>query len=113
MKPLFTHCLATDHTEIRGQPSVALAAACGLLIALLLSPAFAAEAPTPATDSGTSQTSTEASSDTITGAGSDSTTNSNRPLTGSEARRANDKGGVFRPSEDISEDLAVSFPVDI
>ncbi len=34
-------------------------------------------------------------------------------LSGSEQRRANDKGGVFRPSEDISEDLAVTFPVDI
>ncbi len=37
----------------------------------------------------------------------------NRTLSGSEQRRADDKGTVFRPSEDISEDLAVTFPVDI
>lgn len=38
---------------------------------------------------------------------------SGAPQTGAEKRRAGDKGGVFRPSEDISEDLAVTFPVDI
>ena len=32
---------------------------------------------------------------------------------GSQQRRAGDKGGVFSPSEDISEDVAITFPVDI
>lgn len=35
------------------------------------------------------------------------------PSTGSERRRAGDKGGIFRPTEDISEDVAITFPVDI
>lgn len=43
----------------------------------------------------------------------ETTSSSDRPLSGSEARKANDKGGVFSPTEDISEDIAVSFPVDI
>lgn len=38
---------------------------------------------------------------------------SDRPLSGSAQRQANDKGGVFRPSESISEDLSITFPVDI
>ena len=33
--------------------------------------------------------------------------------TGSQRRKGGDKGGVFRPSEDISEDIAITFPVDI
>ncbi len=33
--------------------------------------------------------------------------------TGSQKRQAGDKGGVFLPSEDISEDVAITFPVDI
>lgn len=32
---------------------------------------------------------------------------------GSQKRNAGDKGGVFLPSEDISEDVAITFPVDI
>ena len=43
----------------------------------------------------------------------ETTSSSDRPPSGSEARKANDKGGIFRPTEDISEDISVSFPVDI
>lgn len=32
---------------------------------------------------------------------------------GSQRRRAGDKGGIFLPSESISEDAALAFPVDI
>ncbi len=74
--------------------------------ALLVGPAAgAAEAPSPETESASETTSDKTPEDPKT--------KSNRPLSGSEARRANDKGGVFLPSEDISEDIAVSFPVDI
>lgn len=36
-----------------------------------------------------------------------------RELTEAEQRQAGDKGGVFRPSENISEDFPMAFPVDI
>lgn len=71
-----------------------------------LLPAQAAEA-TPAQDSAPrSQPGEETPTET-------STSLPDGPLSGSEQRRAEDKGGIFRPSEDISEDLAVAFPVDI
>jgi len=69
------------------------------------SAANAAEAP---------QTDTESATETASDNPQPTTdSNSPGPLSGSKARRANDKGGVFLPSEDISEDIAVSFPVDI
>jgi len=38
---------------------------------------------------------------------------SSQPQTGSQRREAGDKGGVFLPSENISEDKVLTFPVDI
>jgi len=43
----------------------------------------------------------------------DNTTQTPANASGSQKRNAGDKGGVFLPTEDISEDVAITFPVDI
>lgn len=60
----------------------------------------------------------ESASDTSNSQGTqrseqDSAADTQANASGSEKRRAGDKGGLFLPSEDISEDVAITFPVDI
>jgi len=81
-----------------------------LIVPVLLAAPTANAAEAPSTDTEKATGTETSSSDTPPPEGD---TTSTRPVSGSKARRANDKGGVFLPSEDISEDIAVSFPVDI
>ena len=86
---------------------------CGVSVFAISSPALqAAEAPpeTNAPQTSTPQTNTPEPNDPQEPPKKSGTSPSN---TGSENRRAGDKGGVFRPSEEISEDVAITFPVDI
>ena len=82
--------------------------AAALAASLPAPPARAAEAPASAATEQAQDNSAETQSTA-------STAPSEPPkvLTGDQQRRADDTGGVFLPSENISEDLPLAFPVDI
>ena len=74
--------------------------------------AHAQPAPQPQTPAGT-DASGNAPAESASAEAPSAADTATKATTGSQRRSAGDKGGVFRPSEDISEDIAITFPVDI
>ncbi len=87
----------------------------GVLVSLLLIPVstLSAEEENPATEVATEETTSETAPETAPETKREQTRTNGKTLQKTAEPKGRKGDDVFNPSEEISEDFAVSFPVDI